>query len=82
MKITVLILASAALLCVRAHAQLVPIQDRIAELCTVSSTDLVGQRLARKCRAQVRARLEGRQPLAAVPSRTARAVQAEPRRPR
>jgi hypothetical protein len=49
MRITLLILASAALLSARAEAQLVPVHDRVAELCTVSSTDLVGQRLARKC---------------------------------
>lgn len=32
-----------------------PINDRVERLCAVSDTDLVGKRLARECRAQVRA---------------------------
>jgi hypothetical protein len=31
------------------------VQDRMEALCTVSDVDLVGKRMARQCRAQVRA---------------------------
>jgi hypothetical protein len=52
---TLFALTAAALLAGPAIAAPVPVHDRIADLCSVSSTDLEGQRLARACRAQVRA---------------------------
>ena len=36
------------------------LNDRIADLCTASDVDLVGKRLARECRAAVRAQEEQR----------------------
>ena len=47
-------------------------QDRVEELCAVSTTDLEGQRLARTCRTQVRARLLAQQTATATkPIKTA-----------
>lgn len=70
-----MILTAAALLsaATAANAAPLPIQDRIAELCTVSATDLEGQRMARTCRAEVRARYEAerRAEAALRPLRTA-----------
>ena len=48
---------SAALLAGTAHAAppAQPINDRVEALCAVSDLDMVGKRLARECRAQLRA---------------------------
>ena len=54
---TLITLSATTLLTVAAHGQ-TPSQtdnDRLEALCAVSDFDLVGKRLARKCRAQVRA---------------------------
>lgn len=51
-----LLLASPAVAAPRGEA----VKERVAELCTVSDTDLVGKRLAKECRAQVRAEAERR----------------------
>ena len=42
------------------------VNDRIADQCTVSDVDLVGKRLARTCRAEVRSRWEQEQRLASA----------------
>ena len=48
---------SVALLASTAHAAppIQPVNDRMEALCAVSDVDMVGKRLARECRAQVRA---------------------------
>ncbi|WP_300973791.1 hypothetical protein [Sphingomonas sp. LHG3406-1] len=74
--------AAVLLFAATAHAQSVPVQDRIAELCTVSTTDLEGQRLARECRIKVRARYEAERTAARAqpqPLRTAANDAARPR---
>lgn len=82
MKTTILPLIGAALLAAPASAAPVPVQDRIAEMCTVSNTDLEGQRLAKACRAEVRARFEAERLAAAAAKRTVRTADATPLRPR
>jgi hypothetical protein len=57
------------------------VHDRIAELCTVSNTDLEGQRLARACRAEVRAQAAAER-LAATAPRRVRIAEASRERPR
>ena len=42
------------------------VNDRIADLCAVSDVDLVGKRLAKECRAAVRAQWQEEQRLAAA----------------
>ena len=51
------VLTAAALLTGAGQAAPLPgsMQDRMEALCTVSDGDLVGKRMARQCRAQVRA---------------------------
>lgn len=61
MTILLLTLAAASLT-PASNAQPSSVHDRIAELCTVSNTDLEGQRLARHCRAQVRAEARRKRP--------------------
>ncbi len=73
------ILIGAALIAVPAVAAPVPVQDRIADLCSVSSTDLEGQRLARTCRAEVRARFETERLARAEAKRPLRTASVEPR---
>ena len=59
------------------------LNDRMAELCAVSNTDLEGQRLAKACRAEVRARFTAEQ-LAKADTKVApiRTADASPRRSR
>jgi hypothetical protein len=45
-----------------------PVNDRIEDLCAVSDIDLAGKRLARECRAQVRAQGRGISQLTAAAS--------------
>lgn len=56
------VMAALALLLVAAPAAAAPkdnaVKKRAAELCTASDTDLVGKRMARECRKQVRAEAE------------------------
>lgn len=65
---------SVALLAGTAHAAppVQPINDRMEALCAVSNLDMVGKRLARECRAQVRAQHQ------AATQATATAQKAEP----
>lgn len=58
---TIVTLLGAALIAAPSAAAPVSVQDRINDLCSVSGTDLEGQHLARKCRAEVRARFEAEQ---------------------
>ena len=81
MKNKIMTIVGAALLAGTATAAPVPIQDRIAQLCSVSNTDLEGRRFAKACRAEVRARwqaeqLAQRQP---VNARATRVALARPR---
>jgi hypothetical protein len=78
----ILIALAAAFVAAPATAAPVPasVHDRVAELCTVSNTDLEGQRLARACRAEVRARAAER--LAATAPRPVRIAEASRERPR
>ena len=78
----ILALTGALLLAGTAHAAPAPaaLNDRIAELCAVSNTDLEGQRLARACRAEVRAQAE--RLAAAAAQRPLRTAAIEPTRPR
>ena len=73
------ILIGAALIAVPAVAAPVPVQDRIADLCSVSSTDLEGQRLARTCRAEVRARFEAERLARSEAKRSLRTASVDPR---
>jgi hypothetical protein len=73
------ILIGAALIAVPAVAAPVPVQDRIADLCSVSPTDLEGQRLARTCRAEVRARFETERLARAEAKRPLRTASVDPR---
>ena len=57
------------------------IHDRVADLCSVSNTDLQGQRLARTCRAQVRYRTTAERLAQAAP-RPVRVAATTPDRPR
>ena len=68
MKNLTLLTLAAALLAGSAAAAAAPasVQDRITELCSVSNTDLEGQRLAKACRAEVRARFSAEQRAAAA----------------
>jgi hypothetical protein len=79
----ILIALAAALVAAPVTAAPVPasVHDRIAELCTVSNTDLEGQRLARACRAEVRARAAAER-LAATAPRPVRIAEARQERPR
>lgn len=66
-----IIIALSALLPLSAPAFAEPVRtpnlnDRIADLCTASDVDLVGKRLARQCRAAVRAQWQEEQRLAAA----------------
>lgn len=81
MKTKILTLLGVALLVAPATAAPVPVQDRIADLCQVSNTDLEGQRLARACRAAVRAQA-GAEERAAVTRRGIRTANATPVLPR
>lgn len=81
MKSLFLTIMGALLLAGTAAAAPAPINDRIAELCAVSNTDLEGQRLARACRVEVRARLEA-QRLAAAKARPIQTASADAIRPR
>jgi hypothetical protein len=64
-----------------------PVEDRVAEMCSVSNTDLEGQRLARACRAELRTRFAAEQAASAEraasgkrePVRTAEATPVRPR---
>lgn len=81
MKMIVMFL-SAALVAAPAVAAPVPVQDRIADLYSVSSTDLEGQRLAKACRAEVRARFEAERLAEAKANRPLRTAANDTRRPR
>lgn len=82
MNKTILSFTGALLLAGTANAAPAPsVNDSIAELCAVSNTDLEGQRLARACRAEVRARFAAEQ-LAKADQRPLRAAQAGPLRAR
>jgi hypothetical protein len=70
----------AALLAAPAAAAPAPLQDRIAEMCSVSNVDLEGQRLAKACRAEVRARFEAELLAAARPQRPLRTAGVTPPR--
>ena len=63
-----IIIALAALLPlsapVMAESSKASVNDRIADLCTASDADLVGKRLAKQCRAAVRAQWQEEQRLA------------------
>ena len=75
----ILTLGTALLLGTGAGAAPAPsVNDRIAELCAVSNTDLEGQRLARACRAEVRARNAAKE-LARAGQRPIRTAEAGPR---
>lgn len=86
MNKTLLTITGALLFAGIAHAAPLPapapINDRIAELCAVSNTDLEGQRLARTCRAEVRAKLEAKALAAKAEPRPVRTASADPVRPR
>ena len=73
------ILISAGLLAVPAAAAPVPVQDRIADLCSVSGTDLEGKRLAKVCRAEVRARFEAERLAKAEAKRPLRTASIDPK---
>lgn len=60
--------ALAAAVPVEAEVRPQYVNDRIAELCTASDVDLVGKRIARQCRAAVRAQVEEEQRLASSKS--------------
>ncbi|WP_344709095.1 hypothetical protein [Sphingomonas humi] len=78
----ILTLAAAFLAAGTANAAPAPsINDRVAELCAVSNTDLEGQRLARSCRAEVRARFAAEQ-RAEARTREVRTADATPHRGR
>ena len=81
MNNSIITLLGAALLAAPAAAAPAPIHDRIADLCSVSNTDLEGQRLARACRAEVRARFEAER-LAQAKPRQVRTAEAAPPRQR
>ncbi len=82
MKNSILITLAATLLAAPAAAAPASLQDRVADLCSVSNTDLEGQRLARACRAEVRARFLAEQQRAEAAPRTLRTADATPLRPR
>jgi hypothetical protein len=81
MKYEIMTIVGAALLAGTATAAPLPLQDRIAELCSVSNTDVEGQRLAKACRAEVRARHRAEQLAEGRPRplRTAEVAEARPR---
>lgn len=79
---TILTLLGAALIAAPAAAAPVSVQDRINDLCSVSATDLEGQRLARTCRAEVRARFEAERLAATKDKRPFRTAAIEPLSPR
>ena len=81
MKNSIITFLGAALLAGTATAAPLPVEDRVAELCSVSNTDLEGQRLAKACRAEVRARLKVQRVARAAPA-TVRTAEALPARPR
>nr|WP_314442873.1 hypothetical protein [uncultured Sphingomonas sp.] len=81
MKITIIAFLGTALLAGPATAAPAPVHDRIADLCAVSNTDLEGQRLARACRAELRARAEAERIAAAPASQLPRAADLTPERP-
>ncbi|UUR06780.1 hypothetical protein [Sphingomonas glaciei] len=74
-------LAATLLAAPAAAAAPASLQDRVADLCSVSNTDLEGQRLAKACRAEVRARFLAEQRAEATP-RPLRTADATPVRPR
>lgn len=83
MKNSILITLTATLLAAPAAAAApASLQDRVADLCSVSNTDLEGQRLAKACRAEVRARFLAEQQRAEAPPRPVRTADATPVRPR
>ncbi|WP_168067158.1 hypothetical protein [Sphingomonas kaistensis] len=87
MKNSIPIALAAALFAAPATAAPASVQDRIADLCSVSNTDLEGQRLAKACRTQVRASFAAEQraeaaarvPLTRLPLRIADAAPVRPR---
>ena len=79
---TMMTFLAAALIVVPAAAAPIPVQDRLADLCSVSSTDLEGQRLAKTCRAEVRARFEAERLAAAQAKRPFRTAAIDSSRPR
>jgi hypothetical protein len=82
MNTTTITFLSAALLAASASAAPAPVQDRIAELCSVSNTDLEGQRLVRACRAEVRAQAEAERVAANTARRSLRTAAIDPPAPR
>jgi hypothetical protein len=79
---TMMTLLGAALMVAPAAAAPVPLHDRLADLCSVSGTDLEGQRLAKACRAEVRARFEAERLAAAQAKRPLRTAANEAVTPR
>ena len=51
------------------------LNDRIADLCTVSDVDLVGKRLAKQCRAAVRAQFQEEQRIASAKASTVKVAE-------
>lgn len=82
----IIVMAAALLVAGAAQAQTAPqsapIQDRIAELCAVSNTDLEGHRLAKACRAEVRAEYEAQRIAARTAQRSVRTAANDTGRPR
>jgi hypothetical protein len=81
MNNSLLFALGATLLAAPAIAAPPSVHDRVAELCSVSNTDLEGQRLAKTCRAEVRARMAAER-LAVTAPRAVRVAQASRPRPR
>lgn len=78
MKTIIIAFLGTALLAAPATAAPAPFHDRIADMCAVSNTDLEGQRLARACRAELRARAEAERVAAAPAPRSPRTADATP----
>jgi hypothetical protein len=82
MKNNLMILLGAVLLAAPATAAPAGAQDRMADLCSVSNTDVEGQRLAKTCRAEVRARFEAERSAAIRAQRPVRTAAIDPVPPR
>jgi hypothetical protein len=82
MNIKMTTFLGAALLAAAASAAPTPVQDQVAELCSVSNTDLEGQRLARGCRAEVRAQAAAERVAANTARRSLRTAAIDPPAPR